>query len=154
MEGNPHITSPSSHWQLTNSQVLTCELYDLWCRITECIQFLWQKILIGLNKLMFFIVVCWYRRCLNIENIFNFDCHDIYKTGKLMIPNIDNQEANTLDKHHSQNSSWTHISYSFSHGIYITQKNRMYLSSIQEILYKSPRQVSYSIGGLGYSPGQ
>jgi hypothetical protein len=29
-----------------------------------------------------------------------------------------------------------------------------YLSSIQETLYKSPKQVSYSGGGLGTSPGQ
>ena len=29
-----------------------------------------------------------------------------------------------------------------------------YLSSIQELLYRSPKQVSYSDGGLGYSPGQ
>jgi hypothetical protein len=29
-----------------------------------------------------------------------------------------------------------------------------YLSSIQAMLYKSPKQVSYSGGGLGYSPGQ
>ena len=29
-----------------------------------------------------------------------------------------------------------------------------YLSSIQETLYKSPKQVSYSGGGSGYWPGQ
>lgn len=72
-----------------------------------------------------------------------------------MISNIAKQEANTLDKYHGQK---IHCKLKFlivvSHGIYVMQKNCMYLSSIQEILYKSPRQVSYSIGGLGYSPGQ
>lgn len=72
-----------------------------------------------------------------------------------MMSNIAKQEANTLDKYHK---SKIHQKLKFvivaSHGIYVMQKKGMYLSSIQEILYKSPRQVSYSIGGLGYSPGQ
>jgi len=33
-------------------------------------------------------------------------------------------------------------------------KKIKYLSSIQETLYRSPKQVSYSGGGLGNSPGQ